>query len=245
MAETASAKGEGGNTNPAAPVNNSNDAGASNSGTDPAKTAASDQGFDTSTISDEDFGKIFADPRTFTHPRFKALNEQAKEAEKLKAANEEAENARLAEEKKYQELAQKHETTSKEWQGKYQTTLVDNKIQAEASKLGITDFDAATKLIDRSGIQIAEDGTVNGVEAAVKALADSKSYLVDKTKAVPPTVGGSTANPADGSQAGNGATRQFKASEIADPAFYKEHQKAIDASMKAGVPIIDDRNNRV
>lgn len=227
---------------------NTADPGADNNagtatGTAPAqKTDSGNKGFDPSTLTDEDFGRVFQDPRLFTHDRFKALNEQAKEAKKLQAANEASENARLAEEKKYKELAQKHEKTASDYKGKYEAQIINNKIQAEATKLGITDIDAAGKLVDRAGISIDDDGNVSGVEEAVKALAESKSYLVDKSKQVP--VIGSPSNPQNGNT-GNGATRQFKASEIADPKFYKEHAKDIDASLKAGVPIIDDRGNTV
>lgn len=242
MAEPNAAPSGGGSPTPTGdPAPNTPDP--SKTGTDPKKTEAGTQGFDPSTLSDEEYAKFFSDPRAFTHPRFKALNEQAKEAEKLKAEREQADNAQLEKDKKYQELAQKHETSAKEWQSKFETSQINNKITAEAVKLGITDIDAATKLIDRAGISIAEDGTVNGVEEAVKGLAESKTYLVDKSKQVP-VIGSPNANPAD-PNVGTGSTRQFKASEISDPAFYKEHAKEIDASMKAGVPIIDDRQNTV
>lgn len=218
---------------------------ASKTGTDPAKTEAStQQGFDPSTVSDEDFAKVFSDPRTFTHPRFKALNEQAKEAERLKSEAEKAENAQLEKDKKFEELSQKKSAEADDWKSKFQTSQIDNKIAAEANKLGITDLEAATKLIDRTGISVDDNGAVSGVEEAVKALAESKAYLVDKSKGVP-TIGSNNGNPADGNQPGTGSTRQFKASEIADPKFYQEHSKEIDASMKAGVPIIDDRKNTV
>jgi hypothetical protein len=244
MAENAPAPSGGGSPIPAADPA-TKPAATSNNGTDPAKTdAGTQQGFDPSTLSDEEFAKVFGDPRTFTHPRFKALNEQAKEAERLKSEREQAENAQLEKNKQFEELAKKHETSAKEWQGKYQTTLVDNKIQAEASKLGITDVEAASKLLDRSGISIDDQGNVSGVEAAVKALAESKSYLVDKSKGVP-VIGSPAGNPADGTQPGTGSTRQFKASEISDPVFYKEHAKEIDTAMRNGVPIIDDRKNTV
>jgi hypothetical protein len=240
MAENAPANGDGGNATPATPTT---PAGAGTQGTDPTKTAPGTKGFDPSTITDEDFSKIFEDPRLFTHDRFKALNESAKEAKALKADREKAENAQLEQEKKFQELSQKHEQSANDWKGKFEQSQINNKITVEASKLGITDVEAATKLLDRQSISIDDDGNVSGVEEAVKALAESKSYLVDKSKQVP-TIGSPT-NPSPGNQPTNGATRQFKASEIMDPKFYQEHGKEIDASLKAGIPILDDRNNQV
>jgi len=234
------AGGEGAGTTPASGTP-ANPTVPPTTGTDPAKQpASSSQAFDPTTLSDEDFTKIYSDPRTFTHPRFKALNEQAKEAEKLKAEREEAENAQLEKDKKYQELATKHETSAKEWQGKYQQSLIDNRIATEASKLGITDLDAATKLIDRSGISTDENGNVSGVEQAVKALSESKAYLVDKSKVVP-TIG-SPSNPQNGNQS-QGSVKTFKASEIRDPAFYKEHEKDILAALKVPGAIQNDLQN--
>lgn len=227
-----------GDTGTPTPANNTGDAA---TGQTSLKTD-SGKGFDPSTLTDDDFHKVFEDQRLFTHPRFKALNEQAKRASELEKANEEAENARLKEQGKYQELAQKQADRADALSRELETTRIDNLISAEANKLGITDLEAATKLINRQGISVGKDGSISGVEAAVQALAESKSYLVDKTKQVP-TIGSPT-NPAN-TNTSQGATRQFKASEIADPSFYREHAKEIDVSLKAGIPIIDDRNNTV
>lgn len=41
------------------------------------------------------------------------------------------------------------------------------------------DSDAAMKLADLSGVEIGEDGTVTGLKEALKALADTKKYLLD------------------------------------------------------------------
>lgn len=244
MAENASAAGgeAGGGTTPAAGAP-ANPTAPAVTGTDPAKKPDSGtQDFDPSKLSDEEYAKFFSDPRAFTHPRFKALSQEAAEAKKLREANEKAENARLEEEKKYQELAQKHEASANDWKSKFETSSIDNKIAAEASKLGITDFEAATKLIDRSGISVDESGAVVGVEAAVKQLAESKAYLVDKSKQVP-TIG-SPSNPANGNQ-GEGSVKSFKASEIRDPAFYKEHEKDILAAMKVPGAIVNDLGSAV
>lgn len=236
MAENASTTGgEGGaTTTPVAPVNPT---ATTTPGTDPVKPASSSQAFDPTTLSDEDFTKVFGDPRTFTHPRFKALSEKAAEADRLKADNEKAENARLEKNKEYQELATKHEQSANDWKAKFESSTINNAITAEAVKLGITDIDAATKLIDRSGISIGTDGAVNGVVEAVKSLAESKAYLVDKSKQVP-TIG-SPSNPGN-NNASQGSTRQFKASELRDPAFFKEHAKEIDAALKIPGAIIND-----
>lgn len=60
------------------------------------------------------------------------------------------------------------------------------------------DPDAALKLADLSKVEVLEDGTVNGLTAALEALAKSKPYLLDEDKnegeGTPPK--GSTGAPA-------------------------------------------------
>lgn len=234
MAENASPSGEG---NPIPAVEPAPNPAATATGTEPAKPASGTQAFDPTTLTNEEFEKFYSDPRTFDHPRFKSLAERAKKADELEKAQQEADTNRLKDEKKWQELAEKQENRANDVQQRFETSTIDNKIVIEATKLGITDLDAATKLLDRTGISINEQGEVSGVEEAVKALAESKTYLVDKNQIR--TIG-SPSNPANPNQSTAG-TKQFKASEIGDPAFYKEHEKEIDASLRAGVKIIDDR----
>jgi hypothetical protein len=71
------------------------------------------------------------------------------------------------------------------WQQKYETeakahreTLLSREVAIQAGKLGIVDPDAAHKLADLSKVAIGEDGSITGVEDALKALAEAKPYLV-------------------------------------------------------------------
>lgn len=51
-------------------------------------------------------------------------------------------------------------------------------VAIEASKLNIIDPDAAIALMDSTGIEHAEDGTVTGVDKALAKLVNDKPYLV-------------------------------------------------------------------
>lgn len=208
-------------------------------GTDPAKTTEGEQtGFDPSKITDQDFEKIFSDNRLYQHSRFKTLSEKAKKAEELEAQQSKAEEERLEKEKKWEELATKHKTEAEAARQQLKDMTVNSAIQAEAMKQGAADPEVVAKLLDRSKIEQTDDTGVTGVEEAVTALLEAKSYL----KGAPnnPTVGaGSNPNPSQ-TEAG---TKSFKLSQLQDHKFYLEHEKDILQAQKLGL-LEDDVNQK-
>lgn len=212
------------------PINNLG--GDPGSGTDPNKTVApANPAFDTTKIGDDDFDKIFDDPRVWKHPRFTSLNEKAKKAAEYEAANKVAEEKRLTENKKFEELATLREKERDEWKGKHSQSIADNRITLEASKIGVKSLEAVLKLIDRGNIKIAEDGTITGVEEAVKALLDKEAYLKGTPGQI--TIGSPTNPGADSKD----APRKFKLSQLQDPRFYQENNQKgeIDLAFKQGL----------
>lgn len=206
----------------------------SGAGTDPTKTsspASTDKGKpkDGEKAFDE---SVFDDPRLWTHPRFKSLNDRAKKADELEKAQKEAEETRLQEQKKFEELATKRAQERDEVKSKYTQSLQDNRITIEAAKIGVVDIEAVLKLVDRANIKIDENGVATGVIEAVTALVTAKPYLKGKTNV---TIGSPT-NP--GADSGNQPAR-FKLSQLQDAAFYREHEKEIAEAYKAGT-IEDD-----
>jgi hypothetical protein len=128
------------------------------------------------TLSEEQWAAVFK------HPRFKDLNERAtkaeKEIEKFNSAKAEAEENKLKEEKKWQELAEKKESDYKSLTEKFNLSIKTKSIIEEAIKLGIKDTDAATKLVDINSIQLDENGVATNAADVVKALAEAKPYLI-------------------------------------------------------------------
>jgi len=105
----------------------------------------------------------------------KLKNDQMSETEKLtKAAALADERARAAEEKAT-------------------NALMRAAIVSAAQRAGAVDPDAVLALVDRSTVKVGDDGQVTGVDEAVKALLDTKQYLVGK--APTPTPGGADAGP--------------------------------------------------
>ncbi|MFA5387862.1 MAG: hypothetical protein WC322_05790 [Candidatus Paceibacterota bacterium] len=176
---------------------------------------------------------VFDDPRLWTHPRFKSLNERAKKADELEKAQKEAEEKRLAEAKKFEELATKRAQERDEVTNKLQKSTQDNRITIEASKVGVVDIEAVLQLVDRSNIRIDENGVATGVIEAVNALITAKPYLKGKPGV---TNIGSATNP--GADGGNQPAK-FKLSQLQDAAFYREHEKEIAEAYKLGL-IEDD-----
>lgn len=200
------------------------------SGTDPDPKPGN-SAFDPSTLSDEDFNKLYEDNRLYRHPRFKSLSERAKKADDLEKAQSEAERKALEEQGKWKELAEKNAADAKASAEKLQQVTVNSKIQSEAAKLGIVDTEAAVILLDRSKITVNEDGTVTGAEDALKALLEAKPYLKGGAPNTPDV--GSGSNPSPG-QTPEG-TKKFKLSQLQDHKFFTENEKDIQAALKAGL----------
>lgn len=214
----------GNSANGSGPVNNAN--------------AQRNNGLDLSKIGDEEFGKIFDDPRVFKHDRFKNLLERAKAGDAAIEARKKAEEQKLIETKKFEELAKLREQERDEFKNKYNSVLVDSQIRDGALKLGVSqaNVNALLKLVDRSKVTLNDEGIASGIEEAVKATLEL--YPVFKgTGGTTTTLGGGT-NPPGGR---TGTVKRFKLSQIQDPKFYRENEKDIQEAYKAGA-IEDDVN---
>lgn len=81
------------------------------------------------------------------------------------------------------------------------TATIRSAIEREAVAAGAVDPEAVYALLDKSTLEVGDDGQVKGAKAAVKALLDAKTYLKKPeggtTKGVPPTGEGSNGNSKD------------------------------------------------
>lgn len=165
----------------------------------------------------------------FQHPRFKELAAQAAKAKELEEAQAKAEEERAKQNGEFEKLAETKSAEAEKWKGQFQSAVTNNAIIQAAVKAGISDPDAAVKLIERGGIKLNDDGTVEGVEDAVKSLIESKPYLKGTAPAV--NSGGGPANPDPN---GTGTPPAFTRSQIEDHKFYTEHQAEIDKAVDEG-----------
>lgn len=95
-----------------------------------------------------------------------------KKAQATLKEKEELSNGLTAAEEKAQEALSRIDALKQQTQDR----LLNAKLEAEATKIGLLDMDCA-KLADLSQVQIGEDGRVIGVEAALKTLKETKPYL--------------------------------------------------------------------
>lgn len=203
--------------------------GGDSSVTDTTKTSTNQTTtIDFAKLGDEDFQKVFDDPRIFKHPRFKNLGDRAKKADELEKAQVDAEQKRLAEQGKWQELAEAKQAEAEKAKTELAQTKIDQKIIMEAQKHGVVDLDAVTKLIDRTNIKFSSDGgTIDGVESAIKSLLETKTYLKGSNN----TTIGTGSNPSNASTTG----KRFTLSQIQNAEFYRANEKDILQSAKLGL----------
>ncbi len=154
---------------------------------------------------------VLENPELWKQPRLKELLEAKKERDKLLKSQSEAEEKNLTEQKKFEELAAKKTKEVEELQSKLKEGQVDQSLSGKLNAEGVVDVDGALKLIDRSKVEVDENGNVKGVDEAVAALKTDKAYLFNKSAqgAV-----GSPTNPGNGGGTPSAPTK-FKRSQIA------------------------------
>lgn len=169
--------------------------------------------------------------------RFDEVNTELKSLKAWKdeqeAKQKQAEEESLKKKGEFETLAKQKEEEAAKLRAELQTERINNRIIAEAQKVGVVDIEPILALIDRSGIKIGDTG-VEGVTEAVTKLVEAKPYL--KGNGAAPQVGSGT-NPVNSGN--NPNAPKIKASQLKDPKFYQENHAAIMNAMKLGL-IEDD-----
>jgi len=94
------------------------------------------------------------------------------------AAQAEREKGKLSDLERLQAELNETKQALAETQRLAQERLVRNAVLAAAARVGFNDPDDAMRLIDQGTLEVREDGSVDGVEKAIQAIAKSKPYLV-------------------------------------------------------------------
>lgn len=136
------------------------------------------------TYTQDELNHMFQERVSRARKKWETDQEEAKNK-----ADADAEAKRLADEKKFQELATQHETRANTLQGKLDeanaiirgfTLRQAFELEAGKQKLAFATEQAridAFDLLDQARLDIDDAGTVTGMEAAVKALKGSRPYL--------------------------------------------------------------------
>ncbi|PTG73443.1 hypothetical protein BU689_09570 [Staphylococcus chromogenes] len=109
-----------------------------------------------------------------------------------------------------------------DWQTKYEETQLNSAIKLAVAK-DANDANDVLLMLDKSNLELQEDGNVKGLEDAVKALQESKPYLFADNKATGRT-------PNDGDAINTGITKeQFDEMTVAqrEDLFYN-HRETYD-----------------
>jgi serine/threonine protein kinase HipA of HipAB toxin-antitoxin module len=158
------------------------------------------------------------EPRTFTQDELDAIVQQrlARERSKLgdveelraKAARlEELEASQLTELERLQKRAAEAEAARDAALQRAQATAVRAEVITAATQAGALDPEVVMALLPEGSVTVADDGTVTGVQDAVKALLKAKPYLA-ATPAAP-------VGTADGGPRGSAAPAQLTREQLA------------------------------
>ena len=146
------------------------------------------------------------------------LRKAEKELAQFRAQQEEAEKGKLTETERWKSEAEKWKSEAEKAKESARQIKISTRFEAEAAKAGAQDLAAAIKLADLSTVDIDEDGSVTGIDAAISALKANHKFLFG-----PPTptngVGNASGNPGAGNPIKSGADR-IKSMTAAEFAAY-------------------------
>lgn len=213
---------------------------ANGGGTPPAATGTPQTGdssgdqFDPTKLTGEQLNQILEkNSEIWKADRLAGLREKAKKFDDAQSAAAAAEQKTLEEQGKFKELSEKQAASMAELQTKLKDATVNQALTNKLAPLGVVDLEGALKLIDRSKIEVGDDGAVTGLDEAVEALKTGKAYLFNTEGGSPTnTTVGTPSNPGNGGGTGGGAT--FKRSQLRDSKFYQENREAILKAQAAG-----------
>lgn len=174
---------------------------------------------DVKTFTQEEIDKIIAERIARERKKYADYEELKAKALEYEQKLEEQRLAELSEKERAEEIAKKYEEERNQYAKQLeelQSTIREEKIRnafiTKAQAAGVAYIDDAYKLADLSKVEVGEDGTINGIDDVVKALVESKPFLVGQQK--PKPVGEST-------------NRQFDKSEkTADQLLQEAYEKA-------------------
>lgn len=104
-----------------------------------------------------------------------------KKLDELEAAEEERKAAQLSEVEKARKAQADAEAKAMATEERLRTAAIRSAVVLAASKANFYDPEDAFRLADLAEVQVADDGTVTGVDNALKALTKAKPHLVKTT----------------------------------------------------------------
>ena len=106
-----------------------------------------------------------------------------KRLQELEAAEQKRKEAELSELQKAQAKLAELEAEKAQNTQQLKTMRIKSAVQVQALKLGFQDPEDAYRLADLAGVEVGEDGSVTGIDKALKALSEGRPYLLKVQKA--------------------------------------------------------------
>lgn len=183
-------------------------------------------------LTDEQWAEIFKSPR------FKELNDRAKEAEakvaEAEKIKEQEAQKKLKEEGKLEELLEEKDKKIEELTSNLKSFKLKNEIVSVASKLKVVDTEVVEKLIDESKLDVDTEGNYTNVEDVIQNLLSEKPYLAGAGNNTSSSIG-SNANATTQSQNGDFVITKTELREKSkDHNWYLENKENIDKWTKEG-----------
>ena len=212
--------------------------GSSTQGNQGGNQNSSSSEVDFKTLPPDQLQQVLENPKLWETPRLKELLGNSKELKAIKDRQSKAEEEKLKEDKKFEELVGKKDETISQLQTQVQTLRQDQALTNILVKEKVVDLDGALKLVDRSVIVINDDGKIEGIDKAIESLKTDKAYLFSNQSG-----SGGVGTPSNaGNQNQSNGTPKFKRSQFVGPEgtkFYQANKEAVDEAMKKGL-IEDD-----
>lgn len=211
--------------------NNNGTGGGSGDGSGAGTGGNQNQNQNQSQATDQNFdvNKVLESKELWAHPRLQELTAAAKELKTLKEQQQKDADAKLKNDKKFEELATKKDSELSEAKATIKKMTIDQALTNKLVSEKVVDLDGALKLVDRSKLDVDENGNVTGVDDALSALKTEKAYLFNNqgTQNL-----GSASN--SGNTNGGGGQMKFKQSQLKDHKFYQEHRAEILEAQRLG-----------
>lgn len=105
-----------------------------------------------------------------------------KKLDEIEAADAKRKEQELSDAQKAAKRAEEAEAKATQLEMQYRATTIRHAVEMAAARLNFADPDDAYKLADLSAVTIVDDGKVDGVDAALKALSTAKPHLVKQAQ---------------------------------------------------------------
>lgn len=170
------------------------------------------------TFTQEELNEIIAKRVERERKKQAELDEKLKRLEALERADEERRKAEMTEAERLkaekEEAAKKAEEAAEQAKKAQETAnqrIVNTEIRSVARALNANDPNDVLALLDKSVVEIDDDGNVKGVEEAVKALKEAKPWMFKQPIGVDAVGGG---NPSKNTSISELATKEKELEEM-------------------------------